>query len=127
MNGEATVTIEREAPRDEICATVVGAVAAAREHGESPTEPLHSAVDSDALNRLFRDRPAAEGTVRFAWADCEVTVHSDRRVVVVPDADGEDRPDGGEEYADAAMPSDGAVREAPSSRSLVDIVREFYR
>jgi hypothetical protein len=56
--------------------------------GRAPTDlsPLHTAVDVDALNRLFEPRTSDEkratGTLSFPYAGYHVTVHADGLVVV---------------------------------------------
>lgn len=69
-------------PLDEV---VVDAVAEAK--GLRPLEldvQLYETVDGDALNRIFRSS-AGETTVEFPFADCNVSVRSDRRVAVTAD------------------------------------------
>lgn len=45
-------------------------------------EPLADAIDPDALDELFRDRPDVDGQVRFRFCGHTVTVTSDGRVRV---------------------------------------------
>ena len=47
---------------------------------------LYGAIDSDALDSLFRSS-SVETSLTFAFADCEVTVTGDGEVVVKPDVD----------------------------------------
>jgi len=46
--------------------------------------PLHSAIDPEALDRLFEPTPTGPraGTVRFSYRDHDVTVHPDGTVDV---------------------------------------------
>lgn len=64
---------------------VIEAVAGVR--GEDPVdlpETLSSAVDPDALDRLFSDTSDGirTGRVSFTYCGCDVTVHADGRVEV---------------------------------------------
>lgn len=45
-------------------------------------ESLADAIDPDALDELFRDRPSADGQVTFQFCEHQVTVTSDNRVTV---------------------------------------------
>lgn len=45
-------------------------------------QPLHDVIDPDALDQLFRDRPAADGHVRFRFHGYDVTARSDGTVTL---------------------------------------------
>ncbi|NHN48424.1 hypothetical protein G9464_12585 [Halostella sp. JP-L12] len=91
MSVELPTHTERTAENDPVSQTVVLAVADAT--GDDPLElpPLFDTVDPDALDKLFADR--IDGTERlggrfeFAYAGCEVSVHADGTVDVVPVAE----------------------------------------
>ena len=60
-----------------------------------PTEldPLHDAVDSDALNRLYRpptthSRDRSGGHTKFRANECDVVVHSKGKIEISPPDDG---------------------------------------
>lgn len=78
-------TVVRTA-EDDICLTVISAVAAAR--GVRPTEldtPLFEAIDPDALQQLFPcdgRGSDADLSVQFTWAGCTVSVYGPGRVAV---------------------------------------------
>lgn len=81
--------IERHAATDELCLTVVNAVADAK--GIDPMdleESLHDVIDPDALEDLFEPRytgaPRQDVRVSFSMAGLSVVVNADRRVVVSP-------------------------------------------
>jgi len=58
---------------------VVEAVSASTGRPVSDLPPLYDAVDPDALDALFADR-AADGWVRFRYADHVVEVRADRTI-----------------------------------------------
>lgn len=70
---------------------------AAEVSGTDPLEmpPMSSAVDLEALDRLFdRDPtsyPELRGSLAFRYAGCEVEIHADGHVEVTPDFDTQDR------------------------------------
>ena len=70
----------RDRPTGSITAAVVEAVAAAE--GVEPVDldvPLYSAIDPDALDRLFRSAPADNGIIgriTFTYAGYDVTVQA---------------------------------------------------
>lgn len=74
--------VERRAPEGDVCATVVAAVSEATGVETDSLDPLYTVVEPDVLRSLCQTRPGVEGHVTFTWAGCEVTVHSDRRVLV---------------------------------------------
>lgn len=84
MGVQTEPPVERHAPEGALCSTIVSAVTTARDVESESLDPLHTAIDSDALNAMFRGRPASVGHVTFTWGDCDVTVYSDRRVTVRP-------------------------------------------
>lgn len=52
--------------------------------------PLYTVIDPDALNTLFQPRigdARTRGSVRFAYAECIVTVQSDGRITVQANAE----------------------------------------
>jgi len=80
---------EHDWERDEsLAATVVSAVAAIRNVEPTAVEPLNETVDPDALNDIFDARhnggDRSGPTLSFRLSSCEVTIHADGRVVVVP-------------------------------------------
>jgi len=78
----------------EISETVVNTVAEAKGVDPLDLEPLYSAVDPDALNRLFRPTPGTPSTTRelqFSLAGCLVVVHGDGEVVVTPPEETDER------------------------------------
>lgn len=77
----------RTATNGRICDTVIDAVSAATNTDPLDLPQLYDTIDPDALERLFCGgdgdaRP--RGRIEFAFADCDVRVHADGRVVVVP-------------------------------------------
>ncbi len=67
--------------------TIAQAVATATETSVTALEPLHYAIDADALERLFEPRAnglRSEGTVTFEYNDCLVTVAANGEVTVAP-------------------------------------------
>lgn len=89
MSIQTHSAVERDASNDELCLTVVNAVADAK--GVDPLdleESLHDVIDPDALEDLFAPRfagvPRFDGRVSFTMADCTVVVESGGRVVVSP-------------------------------------------
>lgn len=71
--------------RDEsVSQTVVRAVAEATDINPLALDPrLYEVIDGDALDQLF-DEERSEGQVEFTMAGCQVSVHADDHVVVVP-------------------------------------------
>lgn len=71
--------------RDEsVSETVVSAVAEATDVDPLALDPrLYEVIDPDALDRLFNEAQS-EGRVGFTMAGCQVSVHADDHVVVVP-------------------------------------------
>jgi hypothetical protein len=74
--------VERRAPEGDVCASIVAAVSEATGAENDSLEPLYAAVEPSVLRSLCQTRQCVEGHVTFTWAGCEVTVHSDRRVLV---------------------------------------------
>jgi hypothetical protein len=72
-------------------ATVVEAVATARDADPTTLEPLADAIDPDALDEVFRPasgrRHRNDGNVTFVFAGTHVTVWGDGTVEVRPLAD----------------------------------------
>ena len=69
--------------------SVVSAVAEAMNVDVLALEPrLYEVIDPDALDRLF-DEKQSEWSVEFRMAGCQVSVHADDRVVVIPPQDTE--------------------------------------
>jgi len=73
-----------------VSTVVVEAVADAL--GVSPVDlepPLHSAVNPDALDDLFRPEWSSDEVrkVSFTYAECDVTVRDDGEVVVRPETE----------------------------------------
>ena len=61
---------------------VVDAVAACENVDPVDLPPLYEAVDTDALNAVFRS--LTDGEISFSYAGYDVTLHSDMRVVTQP-------------------------------------------
>jgi len=80
-------------------ASVIGATTTPREstHGPDPLPPLHTVVDPDALNSLFR--PASDASVTLTNADCRVVADSGGVITVRPETPAEtaSRDDGSDE------------------------------
>lgn len=79
----------------EISETVVTAVAEAKGVDPLDLEPLFSVVDPDALNSLFSSSvssPPAEMQLSFSMAGCDVVVHGDGEVTVIPPSETEPTP-----------------------------------
>lgn len=74
---------------------VISAVADVLEVAPTKLGPFQDAVDSDALDGLFRDGSGVESpvTVSFRYEECDVTASSAGFVSVAPDsgADGGER------------------------------------
>lgn len=82
-----TRTTIRIAGDDRISDTVIDAVSAATGTDPLDLSPLYETIDPDALDRLFRgdgQRQWSVARIEFAVAGCDVSVHGDGRVVVVP-------------------------------------------
>lgn len=63
------------------------AIATYRETDVTELESLHTAIDTDALDRLFAHVPAeteATGRVRFEYESCLVTVSADGEIRIEP-------------------------------------------
>ncbi|QZP37626.1 HalOD1 output domain-containing protein [Halobaculum magnesiiphilum] len=71
---------------------VIESVAEATDTDPFRLPPLHDAVDTDALSRLFATDGHAgsptDGHVLFRYHGCDVTVHASGRATVEPDDDG---------------------------------------
>lgn len=70
---------------DSLSVTVAEAVATVAGTDVTELEPLHYAIDTDALERLFEPRAnglRTGGTVTFEYCDCTVTVTAAGEVVV---------------------------------------------
>lgn len=81
---DAVTTICRNGP---ISDTVVTAVADAKDVDPLDVEPLHSAIDPDALDSMFQPRigtPPTSLELTFRLDGCEVVAHADGEVVVTP-------------------------------------------
>lgn len=81
--------------RDRVRDAVVERVAAVTGIDPLDLEPLYRAVDSGALNALFRRRDDAAArpvTVHFTLQGCEVIVHGGGEVTVIPPMDLEEAP-----------------------------------
>lgn len=69
---------------ESVSQTVVSAVAEATDVDPLALDPrLYEVIDPDALDRLFHEEESA-GQVGFTMAGCQVSVHADDHVVVVP-------------------------------------------
>jgi len=80
--------------RERASENVIDAVAAATGLDPLGMEPLYSVVDPDALDALFGQsgESAAALTLHFTMEGCEVVVHGDGEVLVVPPLELEDGP-----------------------------------
>ena len=66
--------------KDVLCTTIVREVAKHEEIDPMDlTEPLHNAINVDALGELFRDNT---GHVTFEYLDYQITVHSSGQIDV---------------------------------------------
>ena len=62
---------------------IADAVATFRDVDVTELEPLHYAINADALERLFEPRAngrRSEGSVTFEYSDCLVTVSADGEI-----------------------------------------------
>ncbi len=69
--------------------TIANAVATVSGEEVTDLDPLHYAIDADALERLFEPRAdgvRSAGQVRFQYNGCTVTVTADGEVRVAPSA-----------------------------------------
>jgi hypothetical protein len=88
MSANLHNSTERVSENETLTESIVLAVADAVETDPLDLDPLHDSVDPDALDQLFS--PAADeadsvrGRVEFRYADCDVAVYADGRVVVTP-------------------------------------------
>lgn len=86
MGTQPEQTVEQRASADAPCASVVDTVEQATGVDSAALDPLYAAVEPSLLRSLCESRPTVSGHVTFTWADCDVTVHADRRVLVRPHA-----------------------------------------
>lgn len=73
-----------------ISVTVANAVATAVDTEVTALEPLHYAINADALERLFEPRAnglRSDGSVTFQYSGCTVTVTAAGEVTVEPNED----------------------------------------
>lgn len=83
---DAVTNVCRNGP---ISDTVITAVADAKDADPLDVEPLHSAIDPDALDSMFDPRigtPPTSLELTFTLDDCEVVVRADGEVLVTPPA-----------------------------------------
>lgn len=78
-----------ETAYEPVSSALVTAVSSIRHAAPTDLDPLHEAVDPDALNALFvhwhdRSTGDADGSIRFTYSNCDVTVSSDGEIVVDP-------------------------------------------
>lgn len=81
---ESVTNLCRSGP---ITDTVVTAIADAKDVDPLDVEPLHSAIDPDALDSMFHPRigtPPTSLELTFTHAGCEIDVNADGEVVVTP-------------------------------------------
>lgn len=79
----------------EMSETVVTAVAEAKGINPLDLEPLYSVIDPDALNSMFCPSvgtPPAQIELSFSMAGCEVVIHGDGEVAVIPPAETDESP-----------------------------------
>jgi len=77
INGESSSNVQA------LCMEVVSTVADAEDVDPCDLpQPLADAINPDALNALFRNRPDADGKVRFQYCGHKVVVKSDGNVDV---------------------------------------------
>ena len=99
MTETATDSVTRtyntgDASETDVSQTVVMAVADAKGVDPLDLDPLYTAVDPDALNKMFRPvtgHASSEMNLSFSMADCQVDVHGDGDVVVTPQAARDER------------------------------------
>ena len=77
---------------------VVASLSEVLETPPSDLEPLHYAVDGDALNELLRVRESTDGdvSVRFTVEERSITVRNDGVISITPSERDEDRCGSGE-------------------------------
>ena len=73
-----------------VSTTLLRTVAIATDRDILTLEPLHDTIDVDAVDRLYEPRPGATqqpdgGCLTFSFAECEVTLYWDGKIVVAPD------------------------------------------
>jgi len=79
-----------DSARDSVSMAVVAVVAAVEDRAPTDLDPLHSVVDTDALQGLFRtsgQRLQSPTSTSFRYEGYEVTVSSEEIVEVSPLAD----------------------------------------
>jgi hypothetical protein len=82
-----TVWATYDAARDDVSLAVVAIVATVEDRALTDIQPLQSAVDVDALQRLFNapaDRLPTPTSTTFRYEGYEVTVSSDELIQVTP-------------------------------------------
>ena len=92
LSSDATAGGDRS---ERVSDAVIEEVAAVRGVDPLDLEPLYSVVDPDALDALFRrtgGSASASPTVHFTMAGCEVLVHGDGAVAVIPPLSLDDSP-----------------------------------
>jgi|AntDeeMinimDraft_4_1070355.scaffolds.fasta_scaffold30992_1 hypothetical protein len=77
-------TVEQRVTDRPLSVTIADAVSEATGVDTESLDPLYSVVEPGVLRSLTDTGPAVDRHVTFTWADCGVTVHADRRVVVRP-------------------------------------------
>lgn len=81
-----TVTVVHDWARGgSLSRTVIESIATAKGVSPLDLQPLIGAVDPDALDKLFLGMdglPRSEGSLRFAFAGCEILVQSDGTISV---------------------------------------------
>ncbi|OIB58893.1 HalOD1 output domain-containing protein [Natrialba sp. SSL1] len=85
--GEYTVQYDR-LDDEPLSVTIATAVATVCNADATELEPLHYAINADALERLFEPRANGlrnEGSVTFEYNDCLVTVTADGTIRVESD------------------------------------------
>lgn len=69
---------------DSVLLAVVGAVADVTGQEQEAMEPLHSALDPEALETLLTSSPGTDVHLTFSYEECLITATSDGEVTVQP-------------------------------------------
>lgn len=89
MTGAESDAVRNVCRNGQFSEAVILAVAEANDVDPLDLDPLHTAVDPDALNSMFQpsfESPPTDLELRFSMAGCEVVVHGDGEIVVTPQA-----------------------------------------
>lgn len=94
MDSTTGITSDDGDRSERVSATVIEEVATVKDVDPLDLEPLYSVVDPDALDAIFRrtDDTTPPLTVHFTMDGCEVIVHGDGEVCVIPPLELDDSP-----------------------------------